>query len=105
MVYCYICKLHDDKDNLELDDFQSCEFCNFNLCNICYIQHHDELLPEHPYQIECFICLKKTNDRYIKVVKDKILQLLSNNETKKMNITTQNEIKELVYTIPITYQK
>lgn len=91
--YCYVCRKHEDLDNLELDDFQSCENCNFHLCNICYIQYNDDLLEDHPYQIDCFKCLKKRNDEYLKKLKIQILDLLNK---KKLNITTINEIKDLV---------
>jgi hypothetical protein len=93
MVYCYVCKLHEDLE----DDFQSCENCNFNLCNICYIQHQEELLPNHPYEINCFICLKKRNDIYINNIKLKIFELLLNTDkNNKINITTINKIKDLL---------
>lgn len=91
--YCYVCKQYEDLDHLELDDFQSCELCNFHLCNICYIQYKDDLLEDHPYELHCFICLKKTNDNYVKLLKTKILQLLNK---KNINITTINEIKDLL---------
>ena len=91
--YCYVCGRKEDLDHLELDDFQGCDICNFNLCNICYIQYNDDLLEDHPYEIHCFLCLKKTNENYIKVLKTKIFELLNK---KKINITTVNQIKELL---------
>lgn len=93
MVYCYVCGKEEDLDNLELDDFQCCETCNFNLCNICYIQYNDDLLEDHPYEINCFKCLKKLNKNYIKQIVEKITELLNK---KNINITTRTEIKELL---------
>ena len=95
--YCYICKLYEDPDNLELDDFQDCESCDFSLCNVCYIRHQDEFLPHHPCEIECFICLKKRNDECILKIKSQIFELLLNtNRDNKINSITINKIKNLV---------